>query len=431
MSDRGPILEVGPILRSMKRSKIRFGLIVLEIALTLAIVVNCIGLISDARTQMMHPSGFDDDNIIYARTAPFDPAFRENGYLDNVLASDVAAIRALPGVKSVAVTRFLPWQGGGSSTMLKAAGPGDNYMRTQLYSTDEGFLDTLGTQLVEGRSFTHDEVVADTLRFRALFAPTAGPRPRDPAGRFLEHTTQDVVISKKYAELVFGQGSALGKLLEDTDGDFYRIIGVLDPFYNPYGWPIHEYVVFYMSLGRSFEGGTSLLVRTEPGQSKTVQPMIEPALLAVDKGRTFRVVPLDDIKDGYFANQRAVVMFMSVLVGLLVLVTSLGIVGLTAFSVAERTRQIGTRRALGARRVDIVRHFLLENWLLTTMGLTLGVALAFGINIGLVSTTAGTKIGWALPLAGVALLWVAGIAATLAPALRASRISPAIATRNV
>jgi putative ABC transport system permease protein len=65
------------------------------------------------------------------------------------------------------------------------------------------------------------------------------------------------------------------------------------------------------------------------------------------------------------------------------------------------------------------------------MGLTLGVLLAFGINIGLVSSTAGTKIGWALPLAGVAVLWVAGIAATLAPALRASRISPASATRNV
>jgi putative ABC transport system permease protein len=159
--------------------------------------------------------------------------------------------------------------------------------------------------------------------------------------------------------------------------------------------------------------------------------MIEPALLAVDKGRTFRVQPLDDIKDGYFSNQRAVVAFMSILVGLLVLVTSLGIVGLTAFSVAERTRHIGTRRALGARRIDIVRHFLLENWLLTTMGLTLGILLAFGINIGLVSSTAGTKIGWALPLAGVAVLWVAGIAATLAPALRASRISPAVATRNV
>jgi len=61
--------------------------------------VNCIGLIGDARRQMMHPSGFDDDNIILARTSPFEPAFKEDGYLDNVLARDVAALRAVPGVR--------------------------------------------------------------------------------------------------------------------------------------------------------------------------------------------------------------------------------------------------------------------------------------------------------------------------------------------
>jgi putative ABC transport system permease protein len=116
---------------------------------------------------------------------------------------------------------------------------------------------------------------------------------------------------------------------------------------------------------------------------------------------------------------------------LLVLVTSLGIVGLTSFSVAERTRQIGTRRALGARRTDILAHFLLENWLITTMGLSLGVALAYGLNIGLLSAVSGAKLSGALVVSGVFVLWLAGLLATLAPALRAARISPAIATRNV
>ncbi|PYQ51517.1 MAG: cell division protein FtsX, partial [Acidobacteria bacterium] len=116
---------------------------------------------------------------------------------------------------------------------------------------------------------------------------------------------------------------------------------------------------------------------------------------------------------------------------LLVLVTSLGIVGLTSFSVAERTRQIGTRRALGARKADILRQFLLENWLITTMGLTLGVGLAYGLNIGLVNVASGAKLSGALLVSGVVLLWAAGLLATLAPALRAARISPAIATRNV
>ena len=122
---------------------------------------------------------------------------------------------------------------------------------------------------------------------------------------------------------------------------------------------------------------------------------------------------------------------MTGIVVLLVLVTSLGIVGLTSFSVTERTRQIGTRRALGARKADIVQHFLLENWVVTTFGLVLGVGLAYGAQHGPHAGAAATKLGWPMVASGVALLWAAGILATLAPALRASRISPAIATRNV
>jgi putative ABC transport system permease protein len=122
---------------------------------------------------------------------------------------------------------------------------------------------------------------------------------------------------------------------------------------------------------------------------------------------------------------------MSIVVVLLVLVTSLGIVGLTSFSVTERTRQIGTRRALGARRRDVLGHFLAENWLLTTLGIVIGVGLAFAVNVGLVSGVEGAKLRWPLLAVGVVGLWAAGLLATLAPALRASRISPAIATRNV
>ena len=111
--------------------------------------------------------------------------------------------------------------------------------------------------------------------------------------------------------------------------------------------------------------------------------------------------------------------------------TSLGIVGLTSFSVTERTRQIGTRRALGARRADVLVHFLAENWLLTTLGIVIGVGLAFAVNLGLVSGVEGATLRWPLLGLGVVVLWVAGLLATLAPAVRASRISPAIATRNV
>ena len=148
-------------------------------------------------------------------------------------------------------------------------------------------------------------------------------------------------------------------------------------------------------------------------------------------GRNLQVRTMDEIKAQYFGPQRLVSTLMTWVTVLLVLVTSLGVVGLTSFSVAERTRQIGTRRALGARRRDVLGHFLAENWLLTTMGVAVGVALAYALNFGLVSSVEGAKLRWPLLGLGVLLLWAVGLLATLLPALRASRISPALATRNV
>jgi putative ABC transport system permease protein len=421
-------MELGPIVRALRRNKTRFGLIALEIALTLAIVTNCVTMIVDARTKMVRKSGFDDDNIVSVRSTPFDPAFKEDGYLDNSLKDDLARLRAMPGVVAVTNTFFLPWQGGGSSTELRPEGSRGERMRTQIYSADEGTLDALGIEIVEGRGFDADQVDTDTARLRALFkADRATGDDGLPKEKFL----QEVVVSRAYAKLALGEGSPLGKTLEDSDGDLYRVVGVIDDFYNPYGWPIHEYAVFYANRNRSFAGGAPYLVRTEPGRAAELTKQLEDTLIAANAGRNLRIRTLDEIKTQYFGAQRIIVTLMSGVAVLLVMVTSLGIVGLTSFSVTERTRQIGTRRALGARKIDILRHFLLENWVVTSVGLALGVGLAYGLNMGLMQGAAATRLGWPLVASGVVLLWAAGILATLAPALRASRISPAIATRNV
>jgi putative ABC transport system permease protein len=420
-------MDIGPIVRALRRNKVRAGLIVAEIALTLAIVTNCVAMIVDAREKMTRRSGFDDENIVSLRSTPFDPAFKEDGYLDNSLRQDLDALRGLPGVVGVSNTNFLPWQGGGSSTELRPIG-GAEGLRTQIYNTDEGTFDALGIKVSEGRGFTRDHVDTDMLRLRKLFAEQ---RPVGTDGRPTEKFLQEVVVSRAFARLAFGEGPPLGKMLEDTDGDQYRVVGVVEEFYNPYGWPIHEYVVFFANRARSYQGGAGFLLRTEPGQAAAVAKAAEQKLLEVNGGRNIRTRTLEEIKDQYFGPQSIVVTLMGAVIVMLVLVTSLGIVGLTSFSVTERTRQIGTRRALGARRVDILRHFLLENWLLTTLALVLGCGLAIAVNVGVVSAAGGTKLGWLTVAAGVALLWAAGLLATLAPALRASRISPAVATRNV
>jgi putative ABC transport system permease protein len=97
--------------------------------------------------------------------------------------------------------------------------------------------------------------------------------------------------------------------------------------------------------------------------------------------------------------------------------------------VQQRTRQIGVRRALGARRVDILRYFQTENFLLATLGIALGCAAAIGINVWLMAHYAVPRLPIVyLPIGAVAL-WLLGQLAVLGPALRAARVPPTTAMR--
>ena len=119
-------------------------------------------------------------------------------------------------------------------------------------------------------------------------------------------------------------------------------------------------------------------------------------------------------------------------VGLLVLaVTAIGIFGLAAFNVAIRTKQIGTRRALGARKFHILRYFLVENWLVTTSGAIIGCVLALALGVELSKMFQMARLPLYYILAGVVGLWIIGLAAVLFPARRAAAIAPATATRTV
>jgi putative ABC transport system permease protein len=104
---------------------------------------------------------------------------------------------------------------------------------------------------------------------------------------------------------------------------------------------------------------------------------------------------------------------------------------LASFTVNQRTRQIGTRRALGAKKRDILRYFLLENVMLTTVGVVLGSALAYGTHLFLFSIMHIPKMSFALIPFGVVVLYVLGIVAVIGPALRATAVPPAVASRTV
>jgi len=122
---------------------------------------------------------------------------------------------------------------------------------------------------------------------------------------------------------------------------------------------------------------------------------------------------------------------LSIVISLLIGLTALVIVGLSSFHVTQRTKQIGTRRALGARRIDIVRQFMLENWLITTAGAALGIILTVIVAYWLEVSFELQRLDWRYLPAGIVTLWVLSSLAVLEPARRAASVPPAVATRSV
>jgi putative ABC transport system permease protein len=400
-------MPIGPIIRAMKHNRVRFALIILEIAITLAIVSNAVNMILDQRGKMAQKSGFDDENIAFISYQPFAPEFREQTYVESLVQADMRALRGIPGVKAVATTGFLPWQGGGSSGTRTTDGYPDKF-QTQIYAARGQIFEALGARVSQGRAFTEQDT------------------PTDP-----DTSTTVTIISRALAKKLWGNGNPIGRVIKDGEGQTPRtVIGVIDEFYNPYAWNIGEYVQF--TPGRSYDsGGASFLIRTEPGALKSVISQLEPRLLKVNAGRVFRMTTVPEQKDNYFSAGNLVIRAMTGIIVVLIFITGLGIVGITSLAVAERTKQIGTRRALGATRGDIIKHFLAENWIVTTLGLIIGVIATYALNFFLVTQLTQVKMPWYLVGIGMALLWINGLVATIPPALRAARVAPAIATRSV
>jgi len=412
-------MEFGPIFRALTRNRARFFLIVAEVALTLAIVANCATLILSARAEISRPSGFDDEALLAVSTTPFAEHLAVEEAKAQRVAADLAGLSAIPGVESASNTNFLPWRGGGTTMALQRPGSGqsrnpDDEIGAQFYSADPALAETLGVSLVGGRTFTEEENQVDTSVF------------------VLQRTTP-ILISRVLAERLFPEGAALGKTVQPGEGSGegeFTIVGIFDRFYNPMG-ESSEVVVIFPGRSDMMGAGMDYLVRVEPGKSSAVAREVEAFLLRAETGRNVRVRTIPEMRGQYHSQDRLLVASLNGVMALLVLVTSLGIVGLTAFSVAERRRQIGTRRALGATQGAILRYFLLENWMVTSLGALLGIALAIGLNVGLVNFTDAARLEWQVVAAGVFLLWTIGLGAALGPALRGARIAPAIATRNV
>ena len=402
-------MEIRPILSAMLRNKTGAVLIALQIALTLAIVCNAVFIIHDRLGKMGRPTGMDVDNIFFVNLS----AYAQNYNAADALRTNEDVLRSIPGVVDVSTSQAIPLSGGGwSDGVTTKPDPKENGIGVGVFHMNENGLNTLGVKLVEGRNFTHEEVHE--------FPPDSYKAPNI------------AIITRATGEKLFPGQDPLGKVFyEDNGTTSVTVIGVVDTLegYWPH-WEGFERQIIFPSV---FEGPFSrFMVRTLPGERDRVLKEAEQKLGDAHTGMFVRSIhPLAYYRDNTYQDDHAMTVVLSVVTGLILAITALGIVGLASFSVRQRTRQIGTRRALGARRIDIVRYFMTENWLITTMGVALGSVFAVALNFWLVNLYDLPHIAWYYIPVGILCLWVLGLLAVLGPALKAAAIPPAIATRSV
>ncbi len=401
-------MEFRPIISALTRHKTSSVLVIIQIGVTLAIVVNATFIIKQRIDRTNRPTGMDVDNMIVAVVRGIEDDYDP---LASILR-DLDAIRSMSGIRAVTTTNSVPLGGSGSSTGLRSI-PDESTasVPTGTFIMTETALETLGTSLVAGRNFYPEEIVH--------YVPgTTG-------------TPTAILVTKALADKLYPDGDALGKPAYWGSTESSTIIGILGHMQNAWvDWGDTDQL--HIRPGMTAYTTHRYLIRTQPGEVDRLLPLVEEKLVELDANRIIKYVRSHrDIVDQSYQIDTLMVRILVTVIVILVGLTSLVILGLVSYHVVQRTRQIGTRRALGATRSDILRYFLTENWIITTAGALLGSLLTVAISFAMETSFELPRLDMNYLLVSILLLWCISQFSTWFPARRAATVSPAIATRSV
>ncbi|WP_374359048.1 ABC transporter permease [Thermomonas sp.] len=408
-------MEFRPILSTLMRHKIAATLIVLEIALSCAIICNALFLIGERMDRMHMPSGIAETELVRIQAASMRQLSGDDALNASITREYLDALRKVPGVKQAGIANQIPFGGSSNNSSVRLSNDQQHSTLNATVYLDEGnLLETLGLRLVSGRDFTADEYQDLAV------VEKSGDRARIPGA----------IINRSMAEKLFPGQNPLGKVFYSWGESPTAVIGVIEDLARPNSVGQGPYAMIFAL--REYGPGLHFILRTDPGRRADVLKAAVTALKKTDPNTlVVNEDTFDEIRAGFFEQDRSMAGMLIVVIAALMLVTALGIVGLASFWVQQRTKQIGVRRALGATRGQILRYFQAENFLLASAGIVLGMLLAYGINQLLMSKYELPRLPlFYLPIGAVAL-WVLGQVAVYWPARRAASVPPAIATRSV
>jgi predicted permease len=387
------------------RQRLSRGLIVVQIALSLVLLVGAGLFLRTLRNLHSIDLGFERENILLVKLDPSHSGYspeKTRGLFMRLLEG----FQAIPGVRSASLSWNPPVAGGGSSRTVSVEGraPGPEADR-EIYMNwvAPRYFETLGVPLIAGRDFgSHDT-------------------PDSP---------RVVILNRTMARLFFGDANPIGQRIRVEDNDIREIVGVVG---DSHYLEIREKIAptLYLNTFQGQTPGSEFAIRTS-GDPVAVIPAVRREIesqatgVAIDSVRT-----LTGQVDAWLVQERLVALLSSCFGGLALFIAAVGLYGVLSYSVARRTQEIGIRMALGAQRFDVVAMILKGILRLVCVGLVIGIPLSLVLGRFVANLLYGITPADPLTIAaGALVLTIVALLAGYLPARRASRVDPMDALRR-
>jgi len=395
-----------------KGARVRDLLVIAEVAVSFVLLIGA-GLLINSFVHLRNlDPGFRPDHLLTAKIEMSELKYPDREHRLPFLDEILRRVRALPGVQSAAIAGNLPLTYNGDSMYIGVEGvpdpPPDQQMDVIYRAVGPGYFNTMQIPLLQGRDFNDQDTTAET--------------------------SYKVIVSEKLAQHFWPGKNPIGKRLKSgsttAEGPWREVVGVVkdvrqNDFIAP---PKMQMYLSYRQLKAL--APNALVVRT------TIDPLslageLRNAVWAVDKDQPVsNIDSMEHIVAGAVARQRFTALLLGIFATVALLLAAVGIYGVLSYSVAQRTREIGIRMALGAQRSEVLRMTVMQGLKLVGLGLVLGLGAAFLLTRVMVSLLFGTSTTDPLTFFGISLLLLAvALLASFIPALRATRVDPMIALR--
>jgi putative ABC transport system permease protein len=395
--------------------RLRGSLISIEIALAMSLLAGS-GLLLRSFSRMQEVSlGFQADHLLVADLPLAESAYakpeQRYGFYDHL----IERARTLPGVRAVAAASFLPVSGGGGLIHFNITGhppkTAHDYVAAGYRAVTANYFETLGVPLLQGRLIRS----ADN-----------------------EKSPSVVVINAAMAHVYFPNENPLGKRMQigatpDNQIPAMEIVGVVGDVTQGVGLePKAEMYVPYRQLDQLLPIFQMSIVLRTAGDPHLQAAALRSALAEIDPNQPLvKARTMEDNMAATVAQPRFRTWLIGIFAALALTLAAVGIYGVTSYSVAQRTSEIGIRVALGAQPADVFRILVGEGLRFALIGVAVGLVGALVLTRLLASFLYGTSASDPLIFTSVALLMIAiSVVASFFPARRATRVDPMVALRH-